>query len=124
MSYPPQQPAYGAPAYAPPAYAPPAYPQPAYGTTPAPVIIVKQGGDNQSHVNVHGVTQSINMKCPKCEAQCNTRTKCEISQDQWMWCIIMCVLGIPCPCIPCYIPGCYRTHHHCERCNQYIGQSK
>ena len=110
-------------AYAQPAYAQPAYAQPA--PAPAPVVVVSGGGGgNAGHANVYGQTSPTQIKCPSCGANTITRTKCEISQNQWLICIILCIVGCPCPCLPCYIPSCYRVHHNCSNCNHYCGVSK
>ena len=90
---------------------------------PAPVVVVSGGGGND-RVNVYGVSNSIGIKCPTTGVQTVTRTKCEISQNQWLICVILCIVGCPCPCLPCYIPSCYRVHHYCSTCNTYYGASK
>ena len=109
-----------------PGYQPqPAYQQPVYQPQPAqaPVIVVS-GGNRAPAANVYGCTSPTPVKCPTTGQSTVTRTKCEISQTQWMWCIILCILGCPCPCIPCYLPTCYRVHHNCSVCNHYFGCSQ
>uniref|UniRef100_A0A7S3J1M5 LITAF domain-containing protein n=1 Tax=Euplotes harpa TaxID=151035 RepID=A0A7S3J1M5_9SPIT len=102
----------------------PGYPQPGY-QQPAqqPGMVVMQG-QSKPPPNVFGVTESVTINCPSCNAHVPTRTKCEISGTQWIICIILCIIGCPCPCIPCYIPSCYKVNHACSSCNHFIGSSQ
>lgn len=111
------------------------YAQPVYAQQPAyvqPGVVIQQpqpvivgGGQSQAPPpSVFGQTDSVTINCPHCKAHAPTRTKCEISGTQWIICIILFIFGCPCPCIPCYIPSCYRVMHSCSSCNTYIGASQ
>ena len=115
-----QQPAgyYGQPQnlYAPqPVYQPPPPPpmivsQPVYQPPPPqnPGIVVIGGNgvaSNKRHPNVFGCTSPISIDCPHCDTKSVTKTSSEISQQQWLACVVLCVFGCPCPCIVCYIPS-------------------
>ena len=113
-----------------------AYQQPVYVQQPGmmvqqPGMIVQQPqpiimnqSPSQPPPSVFGQTDSVTISCPHCKAHAPTRTKCEISGSQWIICVILCIFGCPCPCIPCYIPSCYKVNHSCSSCNTYIGSSQ
>ena len=89
-----------------------------YQPQPGQPIIMMQGPTTPPP-NVYGQTSSINVVCAHCKANAPTRTKCSITMLQWLICVILFIIGCPCPCIPCYIPSCYKMDHFCSSCNTY-----
>ena len=94
--------------------------QPAYGQQP--VVIQQQ--DNIPQPSVWGQSSSVQIRCPSCKGNHMTRTSCTITGMQWLICIILFLIACPYPCLPCYIPSCYRVSHHCSGCNHFIGVSQ
>ena len=56
-------------------------------------------------------TEGVNVHCIACQRDIHTDHSCEPTGQQFLWCIIMGLYGIPCLCVPFCIPACYKQTH-------------
>ena len=66
----------------------------------------------------------IDMKCPSCGKERESRTRLETTGSQWCTCILCCWMGcyLTC-CIPFCFKRCYNVRHSCHECYYMIGES-
>lgn len=130
----PQQPGYGYPQSQQPGYG---YPQTQYAYNPdEPVIIAKepmpqtyspQPPAPQNLRNLPPVQfgdYPVQVTCPNCSNNISTVIHSHPGALVWILAIILCLIFIPCSCIPFLIPSLYNKNHVCPRCNYTLGSKR
>ena len=116
MGYPPQQPMQQ-PMY------PPQQPmqQPMQTQNVTNTTVVVQGGGVTP--DFHNARQPVNATCGKCNATCSTRFSSEISEKQWLFCLILFIVYFPLMCIPLCIEDMKQRKHKCGSCGHTLYKS-
>lgn len=64
----------------------------------------------------------MRMTCPYCRSKIMTGTRCKVSIEQKLCCILLCLLGCClCSCIPCMIRRMCDVEHICPVCKKSVG---
>ncbi|CDW89616.1 UNKNOWN [Stylonychia lemnae] len=63
-------------------------------------------------------------QCYHCGENINTIVTREVTQTQYLWCMVGVLVFLPLGIIPFYVDDCYKYHHHCPKCRGKIGSSQ
>jgi lipopolysaccharide-induced tumor necrosis factor-alpha factor len=74
--------------------------------------------------NVHFGPRAMNMICPHCQSQIQTRTDSEPSATAWVLGVVLCILCWPLSCVPCCIDSLQDVTHTCPNCRKVVGTYK
>jgi hypothetical protein len=64
----------------------------------------------------------MNMICPHCQCQIQTRTDSEPSATAWVLGFVICLICWPLSCVPCCIDSLQDVTHQCPNCKKVIGK--
>ncbi|CDW81889.1 UNKNOWN [Stylonychia lemnae] len=65
----------------------------------------------------------LDYQCYHCGESIKTVVTRNVTQTQYLWCVVGGLVFLPLCFIPFLVDDCYKYHHHCPKCNGKIGSS-